>query len=188
MTVGEAKAVAWKRVEELFGEVPYHRYRSFTYMMRALGREDLGELRLEFLGSSSMSPADVERLFRECASVYDRAVVVHRKPVPFGHDLCPAARRFMIDGARDILDRGYHREALGWICFAHWIAHNALESDIPEEYERSFRPAYQRLLDALGIGSLEALERKAPIAKELLSRTMEVAESILAGNPAVVHS
>jgi len=66
-----------------------------------------------------------------------------------------------------------------WMAAAYSIAHSALKNDAPEECQASFRPAYQRFLDVLGIDTLEAFEKRATLAEKLLSRTMAVTESII---------
>ena len=87
----------------------------FTQMLSAAGQERLSEKRLELLGSAGLSRDSVESLLDSCVAAYDRALEVHRKPTPFDYDLSPEARPFAIGGSRDLIDRGYHREALLWI-------------------------------------------------------------------------
>ena len=151
----------------------------FTDMMKSLQREDLGEQRLELQGSARMSRADVEGLLAACIPAYDRAVEVHRTHFYPDFDLDPAARHVMIDGARDIIERGYHREAVGWILATHVIARMALLLDAPEEYERDHKPGFDALLEALGIDTPVALARKADMAEALLTQVMVLAESIV---------
>ncbi|TVR61444.1 MAG: hypothetical protein EA426_03350 [Spirochaetaceae bacterium] len=151
----------------------------FTDEMTARARGELAERMLEYIGSARMSRTDAEQLLTACTAAYDRALEVKRSPVPFGFKVCPASRQHMIDGSRELIDQGYPREAVWWIQAVHYAAHNVLERDAPDEWERVYREPYQRLLDALGIGSLEAVAAKVPLAEELLSRTMAVAEEIM---------
>ena len=151
----------------------------FTNEMIARGHGELADGMLEYIGSIAMSRTDAERLLEECRAAFDRAIEVHRSPVPFDFKLCPATRSIYIDGCRELIDAGYPREAVWWIHAAHYIAHNALERDAPQEWEQIYREPYERLLDAMGIGSLESVAAKAPLAEELLSRTMAVAQEIM---------
>jgi hypothetical protein len=151
----------------------------FTDAMRARGQPAVAEILLALTGSARMGRSDVERLLADCTTTYDRALEVHSRPTPFDFDLCPAARHVMIGGSQDMIDRGYHREAAAWILVSHWIARKCLELEMPDEYERTWRGPYERLLEALGIGSLEAIARRAEVAEELLARTMAVAETII---------
>jgi hypothetical protein len=158
----------------------------FTDMMKSLQREDLGEQRLELQGSAGMSRADVEELLATCTPAYDRAVQIHRTHFYPDFDLDPAARHVMIDGARDIIERGYHREAVGWILATHAIARMALLLDAPEEYERDYAAAFAQLRAALGIDTAVALARKADMAEALLTQVMLLAESIVGQRAASV--
>ena len=151
----------------------------FTNEMIARGHGELADGMLEYIGSIAMSRTDAERLLEECRAAFDRAIEVRRSPVPFDFDLCPAARPYMIGGCRELIDAGYPREAVWWIHAAHYIAHNALERDAPQEWEQFYREPYQRLLDAMGIGSHETVAAKVPLAEELLSRTIAVAQEIM---------
>jgi len=90
----------------------------------------------------------------------------------------------MIGGARDLIDRGYHREAALWILYTHWLARAALEIEVPEEWGRCFQKPYGRLLDSLGIGSLTGFAKKTRLVEELLARTMMLAEPIIDGTAA----
>lgn len=155
---------------------------AFTDLMLSLRQKAISERRLELLGSARLGRNDVEGLFAAATMAYDRAVEVWRTPLPFGEwDLCPDARPHMIDGARDLIDRGYHREAVFWIFYTHWLAHTALVNDAPEECARIFHEPYQRLLEAMGIGSPEGLRKKAALAEELLGLVMTLAEQIIGG-------
>ncbi len=151
----------------------------FTEVTKALGEERLGEARLEVLGSVGMSRADVEALFKEATGAWERAAKVWRTPIVGDFDLCPAARPIVIDGTRDLIDRGYHREAVFMILMTHWFAKVALKGDAPREYESDFRCGYERLTRALGIDSHQAFERKALLADGLLSKMLTIAEAIM---------
>jgi hypothetical protein len=139
----------------------------FTEIMVRLGHRPLAESLLELLGSAGMDAGRADGLRRDCMAAYERAVEVHRNPVPWDFYLGPEAKPLVVDGTRDFFDRAFHRESLWWILYVHWFVKNALLLEVPEEYER--------LLDSLGIGSPEAIAKKAPLAEELLARTMAVA-------------
>jgi hypothetical protein len=157
----------------------------FTELARSLGQEPVSQLRFELLGSAGMSREDVEGMLGESTVAWDRAVQVRRAPLSFGEwDLCPAARPHVIGGARDLIDRGYHREAALWILYTHWLARAVLEIEASEEWRRRFQEPYARLLVSLGIGSPGGFAQKTHLIEELLARTMTLAESIIEGTAA----
>jgi len=151
----------------------------FTQMMIASGQEPLSEKRLELLGSARMSGDTVEGLFLDGERAYDRALEIHQFPMPGDFDLSPESRPFMVGGARDLIERGYHREAVLWILFMHWIAHAALEMEAAEECAHSFEPAFRRLAENLGILSVGSLESKARLAEEVLSGSRAIAQQMV---------
>jgi hypothetical protein len=154
----------------------------FTEMMAALSRRDVSEERFRCLGIEGMTREEAGGLLRHCLEAYDRAAEVWHTPLPFGDwDLMPGARGHMVDGVRDIFDRGYHREAVGWMTYVSWLSRAALKTDAPEEYETRWRPGFDRFFEVLGIGSIEPLRRKAVLAEELLGKVMDVAEFIMDG-------
>ena len=151
----------------------------FTQMMFASGKEPVSEKRLELLGSVRMSGDTVEGLFLDAARAYDRALEIHQFPMPGDFDLSQESRPFMVGGARDLIERGYHREAVLWILFVHWIAHAALEMEAAEECAHSFEPAFQRLADNLEILSGSSIALKRRLAEEVLSESRSIAQEMV---------
>jgi hypothetical protein len=151
----------------------------FSDAMRAIGHPEIANDMFDYLGSSRITGQEAERLLEAATAVYDRALEVHNEPSAHDYDLCPAARPVMIGGCRDMIDRGYHREAAMWILATHWIPTMCLRLEVPEEYDRTWRAPFQRLLDILGIGSAEAIAGRHDAALDLLARTMAVAEEII---------
>jgi hypothetical protein len=126
-----------------------------------------------------MNRTDVEHLLEAATLAYDRALLDYDAAKEHNPWFSPASRHIMIDGSRDIIDRGYHREAVFWVMTSHIVAASELKASAPEEYERTWRTSYQHLLDTLEIGSPEALAEKGAQIEELLCRTMAVVEDIL---------
>jgi len=151
----------------------------FTEMMAGRGREDLSELRFQVLGTDALKPRDVEDLYRRAVRAWERAVEVWRTPFYGDFDVQPASRAAMVDGARDLLDRGYHREAATWVSAFHYFAQAALRNDAPQEYEQTFRRGYGELMEALGVDSIPGLQRKALAAERLVDGLMEMARGIV---------
>src|SRR5262249_36536261 len=84
-------------------------------VLHAAGRRDLHEAVLQLLGWAHLRRAEVEAYLGDCALAFDRAVAVTRTPVPFQFKLKPHVRPYIIAGAQEMIDQGYHREAMFWI-------------------------------------------------------------------------
>jgi hypothetical protein len=153
----------------------------FAEAMRALHREDLVERRLELLGSLRLGRDEVEELLRAYTRMYDRAATVVRTHFWGEFDLMPAARPCMIGGARDLIDRGYHREAVFWMYVGSVFSSIALRNDAADEWATTHRAPYESLLSTLGIGDAAGYRAKAVIAEGLLTELMVLAADIIEG-------
>jgi len=116
---------------------------------------------LALLGCADLAPGLVARHLDELAARFDEATVVlapssapapptpttgraaaARGPLPFAADLTPAGRPVAIDGSRDLVAGGNHREAVLWIvataarCQAVLNAHDPA---LAGERDRAFR-------------------------------------------------
>jgi hypothetical protein len=156
----------------------------FTQRLKALGQERLGEKRLTLMGSATMSRGTVEELLASVIAAYDDALATHRTPTPFDYDLSPASRPFMVDGARDLIDRGYHRESLPWILFMLLIAFHALVQEAPEKCAWTCTPACERFAQIIGVVPAKAAEEKVRFFEEVLAETRSLAERLIEALPA----
>ena len=113
-------------------------------------------------GSEFSAPAPPERGRSERSSAHADL------RLPFAADLTPAARPVAIDGSRELVDGGNHREAVFWVvataarCQA---ALNALAPALAAERERAFRAL---VADLTGLRSpTDVLTRRASLLADL---------------------
>jgi hypothetical protein len=100
-------------------------------------------------------------------------------------DLTDAARPIAIDGSRDLIARGDHREAIFWMVATYSRCEKVLYQDAPPEMQARFTPGYRRLLGDLGITTFADFERRGEQVKEFLPQVWGVAEAIMAANPEI---
>ena len=115
-------------------------------------------------------------------AAFDAAAAVAATPFPFSSDITPAARPVAVDGSRDLIDRGHHREAVFWIAATYARCLAILASDAPA-VAPGHTPAFEELLGDLGVASPADLVRRAGKVRGFLPRLGRVAETILAANP-----
>ncbi len=161
------------------------RYLAARTLLTEYDRLDIYEPLLELLGCARMSRAQVEQHLAALAEVFDAAASVVKTPFFFASDLSRLARPIAIDGSRELMERGYHREAIFWIAATYSRCQKVLYHDAPATLQERFHPGFQRLLSDLGIQSSADLQRRAEQIKAFLPRLWEVAEAILNANPEI---
>jgi hypothetical protein len=159
---------------------PTHR-RSLVLLrdvLHAAGRRDLHEATLQLLGWAHLRRQEVEAYLGDCALAFDRAVAVTRTPVPFQFKLQPHVRPYIIAGAQEMIDQGYHREAMFWIAGFLIFANGALQADAPA----AERPYFQAMLDRLAaearLGTPAAIAARVREAEVLADAIVAVADAL----------
>jgi hypothetical protein len=155
-------------------------------LLRSQDRLDLHEGLLTVLGYADMSPEKVEFYLQECTVAFDRAVAVKRRPSFWGFKLRPHIRPYAIDGAREMIDEGLHREAMYWIEAFFVIALAAIQSDAPEEEKPHFQATFGRLLSDLGLTTPDDWASRLRQAGSLADEVFKVADDIVEHNPQVM--
>jgi len=161
------------------------RYLAARELLADYGHVAFYETLLELLGCARISQARVEQHLAALAEVFDVAAAVVKTPFPFASDLSTVARPIAIDGSRELIERGDHREAIFWIVATASRCQQVLYHDAPVELQERFRPGYRRLLADLGIASFADLRRRGAQVEDFLPRLWEVAEAIMAANQGI---
>lgn len=161
------------------------RYEAARELLAEYGRLDFHETLLEVLGSAWMTPERVEQHLEALAEAFDTAASVLRTPYRFAADLTPDSRPIVIDGSRESIARGYHREAVFWMVAAYSRCQWVLAHDAPPAVQARHDSGYRRLLADLGIASFADLQQHGEQVREALPQVWQVAEAILAANPEV---
>ena len=115
------------------------------------------ETLLELMGCARMSRCRVEQHLAALTEVFDMAKAVITTPFSFASDISEIARPLAVDGSRDPIARGYHREATFWITVTYSRCQKELAVDAPPELQDQFDPGYRQLLGDLGITSFADL-------------------------------
>ncbi|MDL2233242.1 hypothetical protein LJC63_06645 [Ruminococcaceae bacterium OttesenSCG-928-L11] len=123
------------------------------------GALDLYDAMLALLGCDALSSREVANLLQLLEPVFDKAAALRQSPFPFQSDISADARFIAIDGSRQLIESGHHREAVFWIAVTWERCMRILRADAPEEYRLAL-PGLQAVLDALGAGSPQAVERR----------------------------
>ena len=161
------------------------RYIAVRELLADYRRLDFYEALLELLGCAEMGRARVEQHLAALADVFDAAKAVVKTPFFFASDLSDIARPIAIDGSRELIERGYHREAIFWMVATYSRCQKTLAHDAPVELQERFTPGYRQLLGDLGITLFSDLQQRGEQVRQFLPRVWEVAEAIMSANPEI---
>ncbi|HEY8742791.1 MAG TPA: hypothetical protein VIU62_06820, partial [Chloroflexota bacterium] len=118
---------------------------------------------------------------------FDATTAVAKTPFSFSSDLSEIARPIAIDGTRELIEHGLHREAVFWIVVTYSRCQKALSVDAPAALQQAFAPGYRQLLGDLGITSFADLQQRAEQVNLHLVQVWEVAEGIMAVSPGIAE-
>jgi hypothetical protein len=162
------------------------RYMAVRELLAEYDRLDFYETLLEMLGAARMHRERAEHHLTTLANAFDAAASVLKSPYPFAADITPLARPIAIDGSRELIEQGFHREAVFWMVATYSRCQWVLVQDASAEMQERHSAGYHELLADLGITSFMDLQRRGNEVRESLPRVWEVAEVIMATNPAIV--
>jgi hypothetical protein len=162
------------------------RYAAVRDLLRRYGRHEVYETLLVLQGSAGLRRDQVERHLAELAGVFDVAAAAIRTPVFFATDISPEARAIAIDGSRELIERGDHREAVFWIVATYARCLSILDRDAAPELHERYGQGFDALLADLGIVGDADLAVRAVEVRAALPWLLGVAEEIIEANPEIV--
>lgn len=161
------------------------RYLAAREVLAEYGHLDTYELLLEHLGCAQMTPARVSEHVHALAAVFDAASAVARTPYVFLSDISQVARPISIDGSRELIAQGYHREAIFWIVATYARCLRILHHDAPPDVQEQFKVGFRSLLADLGVASPAERQQRSTAVLDSLPQLWDVAMEIVAATPEV---
>lgn len=161
------------------------RYLAAKKLLADYGFLDFYQTLLEMLGCDNMSRGRVEHHLAALTDVFDAAKAVIKTPFFFASDISDTARPIAIDGSRELIESGHHREAVFWIVATYSRCQKVLFHDASVAMYERFNHGYRHLLGDLGITSFTDLQPRCEQVKAMLPRVWEVAEAIIEANPEI---
>lgn len=154
-------------------------------VLHEYGRPDFHEELLQLLGCSDWSRSQAERHLDAVANAFDRAKCVPKGEFPFAADISDAARPVAIDGSRELIERGFHREAVFWMVATfsrcQWILHFNGMNESGDHHRQSFLS----MLGDLGISATADLEARCKHVLEFLPSVMKMGDAVMAATPEI---
>lgn len=140
------------------------------------------ETLLGLLHCADMSRARIEHHLAAMTSAFDAAKTVVRSPFFFASDISDAARPLAVDGSRDLIERGLHRETIFWLIATYARCQQIFAHDADETMQAHFTPGFRELMSDLGMNSVADLQRGGAEVIAALPQVRAVAESIIDAN------
>ena len=157
------------------------RYVAVRELLQQYGHGDFHEELLDLLGCADMTPERVAQHLASMTEAFDTASGVIRTPYQFASDFNQSARPIAVDGSRELIEAGLHREAIFWIAATYCRCRIIFQNDAPDALVRH-DPGLHALLEDLGIASYADRERRCEQTREFMPRVWSVAEAIIAAN------
>ena len=158
----------------------------FLDVLQKYRKPYLHQSALELLGSNSMKRVDVERHLQDLSNAFDRTVEIARSP-SLGDKVNKTTRSVVIDGAWEVINAGFHREAMSWIASIRAMCQKVILRDGSDEEKKIFIEQYQELLAELELHSEDDIQKRAEDGRRLLDEVIQVAMQIVETNPKIVR-
>ncbi len=162
------------------------RYLAAREVLLEYGYEKIYEKLLELLGCARLSSQRVEDYLNHMENTFDVAASVSKTPFLFSSDITSSARPIAIDGSRNLIHTGNHREAIFWIVATFARCHKILAADAALEIQEAHMLPFKEMVADLGIVSNNDFIRRAQEVHQFLPKLWEVAVDIVSRNPNVI--
>ena len=161
------------------------RYVETHRLLADYGYLDFYEPLLDLLGCTHMTKGQVGQHLEALTEVFDVAAQVSKTPFFFSSDISEIARPIAIDGSWEMIEAGFHREAVFWMVATYSRCQKIIDCDGSVEMQRWASRGYVDFLSELGINSFSELRRRKDQVEQILPQVWEVAEAIMAANPEI---
>lgn len=139
---------------------------------------------LSLLGCAHMVSSTVQQHLDQLTLAYDSTKQVIKSPFFFAADINDMSRPVAIGGSQELIDSGDHREAIFWIVATYARCLIVFTEDAPER-QAQFISGFTALLADLGIRDAVDLAKRRTAVEEALPPLRQLANRIMAANPAI---
>ena len=147
-------------------------------------RIDLADKALAILGSVHLSKEQVEAHLQRTIAAFDRALEVQRTPIPLGgHKMQAHVRPYLVGGVQEMIDAGYHREAMGWTLLFHCASYAVIRNDAPEKEKEKFQIPFDQLVQDLGLQDAEMRQGRIDELRSFVDEVFAFCEEWIERNP-----
>lgn len=140
---------------------------------------------LALLGCAQLRREQVAAQLPALEAAFGDAAGVVQSSYPFAADLSQQGRAVAIDGSRQLIQSGWHREAIFWMVATYSRCQQVFAQDAPREMQARHTPGYHALLALLGIDAAGDLAQQGERVRAFLPRLQAMTGAVLAANPEI---
>ena len=148
-------------------------------LLHSIGRPDVYEMLLEMFGCADMTVERVSHHLDQLELVFDAASEIDKSGYRFESDISPIGRTIAIDGSRELIEQGHHRDAVFYIVETFARCMNVFDEYGSADAVKKHAAAFRSLLADLGIGSFEARKSRAEEVELKVPAIRRIAESMI---------
>ncbi|NEE02264.1 hypothetical protein [Phytoactinopolyspora halotolerans] len=153
------------------------RYAAVRELLAEHGQLDYHERLLDLLGCARLTRAQVEHQLERLEAVFAVATQVQAPSYPFDSDITETARPTTIEGSRELIADGQHREAVFWIVASYCRCLSKLSA--AGVATSSYEPGLRALLADLGAATFHERRRRADRTEAALPELWRRAEQLM---------
>lgn len=155
------------------------RYIAARAVLDRIDKHGLHEDLLATLGSRDLDAVAVQKHLDRLALQFDFAGSILTTPYRFAADMAPDARAVAIGGTQEMIDQGFHREAMFWLLAVYSRCRAVISVDAEAAMLARFDFGYWRMLNSVGITSHADMDRRADQVLKDIDHVMEVSSKII---------
>lgn len=159
------------------------RYDAARSLLAEYGHELLYARLLALIDPYGITAERTKHHLAALEDAFDAASGMVATPFFFAADISAAARPVAIDGSREMIEQGQHREALFWIIATFARCLMVLHADAPASVSARWGGAFADLLGDLGIRSFPDLRQRCEEIREILPCVERIALEMIEVNP-----
>ena len=161
------------------------RYAAARELLAVHGKLEFCDRLLQLLGCASWFRSRTPQHLDAAAAAFDEAKRLPKAGYRFASDIRDIARPVALEGSKDLIEQGLHREAVFRIVATYarcrWIFHRSASSRRRDRYDLGF----QRMLRALGVHTFADLKAHSAKVRRFLPRLVETADGIMAATAGI---
>lgn len=159
------------------------RYAACHAVLEQHGQAALHRQLLTTLGAATLTKEQVLTQLHALEEVFDLACAVLKSPYQFAQDMTRQARPAAIDGSMEMIEAGFHREAMFWIVAVFSRARAVIFADgTPHQLARTDQ-LYWALLNTLGLANQQDMETRADQVANDIDQCWDAAMQIITAPP-----
>jgi len=161
------------------------RYVDVKALLRHYGALDYHEQLLHLSGFDVITPGQAKGHLLALGEIFDNARSARKSSYRFSSDISDAGRVLAVDGSAELIEAGYHREAMFWIVATFARCMHILTRYGNPPVGKTATERFDDLLADLGLESEAAFDRSNEMALDFLPSLREQSFRLMRLNPEI---